>query len=58
MPAVEPNPKKPETSRIFWSIAWALAIIASAFLFKGSPYQPWIESGLVVGALVFVLLKP
>jgi hypothetical protein len=58
MPTVEANSKKLGTSRIFWSIVWALAIIASAFLFKGSPSQPWIESGLVIGALVFVLLKP
>jgi hypothetical protein len=44
--------------KIAWSILWALAIIASAFIFKGSPAAPWVETALVGCALCFVILKP
>jgi len=52
-----PNSKKLATSAIVWSVVWALAIIAAAFLFKGNPAEYWIEAGLIVGALAFVVLK-
>jgi len=48
------NSKKP----ILWSLVFALAMIASAFLFKGNPALYWIEAGLTVAALTFVVLKP
>jgi hypothetical protein len=54
---MEPNSKKVGTSAIVWSLVWALAIIATAFLFKGNPAEHWIEAGLIVGALTFVVLK-
>jgi len=52
-----PNSKKPGTSAIVWSLVWAIAIIATAFLFKGNPAEYWMESGLIIGALTFVVLK-
>jgi hypothetical protein len=48
-----PNYKK----RILWSLVFALAMVASAFLFKGNPALYWIEAGLMVAALTFVILK-
>jgi hypothetical protein len=45
------------TSAIVWSLVWAIAIIAAAFLFRGNPAEYWIESGLIIGALTFVVLK-
>jgi hypothetical protein len=52
-----PNSKKVGTSAVVWSLVWAFAIIATAFLFKGNPAEYWIESGLIIGALTFVVLK-
>ena len=52
-----PDSKKLATSAIVWSLVWALAIIAAAFLFKGHPAEYWIEVGLIIGALTFVVLK-
>jgi hypothetical protein len=52
-----PNSKKLVTSPIVWSLVWAFAIIATAFLFKGNPAEYWIEAGLIIGALTFVVLK-
>jgi hypothetical protein len=51
------NSRKLATSTIVWSLVWALAIIATALLFKGNPAKDWIEAGLIVGALTFVVLK-
>jgi hypothetical protein len=42
---------------ILWSLVFALAMVASAFLFKGSQALYWIEAGLTVAALTFVVLK-
>jgi hypothetical protein len=42
---------------ILWSLVFALAIVASAFLFKGNPALYWIEAGLTVAALTFVVLE-
>jgi hypothetical protein len=50
---VNPNYKKP----ILWSLVFALAMIASAFFFKGNPALYWIEAGLIVAALALVILK-
>jgi hypothetical protein len=55
---MKPNYKKLGTSPIVWSLAWAFAIIATALLFKGNPAKDWIEAGLIIGALTFVVLKP
>ncbi len=52
-----PNYKKLATSPIAWSLVWAVAIVAAAFVFKGSPANLWVESALVVGALTTVVLK-
>jgi hypothetical protein len=57
MLATQPNSKKLGTWAIVWSLVWALAIVATAFLFKGNPAEYWIEAGLIVGALTFVVLK-
>ena len=42
---------------ILWSLVFAVAMIASAFVFKGNPALYWIEAGLMVAALTFVVLK-
>lgn len=52
-----PNYKKLSTSPIAWSLVWAVAIIAAAFVFKGNPVNYWVEATLVVGALTTVVLK-
>jgi len=44
-------------NRILWSLVFALAMVASAFLFKGNSALYWIEAGLLVAALTFVILK-
>ena len=48
--------KRPRSSTIVWSLVWALAILAAAYLFKGSPALYWIESVLFVGGLTLVIL--
>jgi hypothetical protein len=42
---------------ILWSLVFALAIIASAFLFKGHPALYWIDAALTVAALTLVVLR-
>ncbi len=55
--SMKPTSKRLGKSAIVWSLVWALAIIATAFLFKGNPVEYWIEAGLIIGALTFVVLK-
>jgi len=43
--------KKYRISQILWSLVWAFAFIATAFLFKGNPAVYWIESAIFVGAI-------
>ena len=43
--------KRRMTTVLRWSVAWALALIASAILFKGNPAKDWIQSALFVGAI-------
>jgi hypothetical protein len=50
---MKPNSKK----AILWSLVFALAIVASTFLFKGHPALYWIETGLTIAALILVVLK-
>jgi hypothetical protein len=52
-----PNSKTQVTSLIIWSLVWAFAIIATAFLFKGNPVKDWIEAALFIGAFTFWLYK-
>jgi len=42
-------------SLILWSLAWAFALIAAAFLFKGYPAKDWIDSALFVGAITCLM---
>jgi hypothetical protein len=42
---------------VLWAIAWAIAIILSAILFKGNPAKEWIQAALFIGALTFLLYK-
>lgn len=44
-------------SRILYSLLWASAIIAAAYVFKGNLAVDWIEAGLTGAGLVFVVLK-
>jgi hypothetical protein len=43
--------KKYRISQILWSLVWAFALVATAFLFKGNPAIYWIESAILVGAI-------
>ena len=43
--------KRQRTAIVLWSVAWALALIASAILFKGDPFKDWIQSAFFVGAV-------
>jgi hypothetical protein len=49
--------KRQRATPILWAIAWALAIIASAILFKGNPVKDWIQSALFIGAVTFWLCQ-
>jgi len=41
------------TGLVLWSMVWALALIASAILFKGNPVKGWIQSALFICAITF-----
>jgi len=56
MTAIMTASKKYHISQILWSLAWAIALIATAFLFKGNPAVYWIESAILVGA-IFCLMR-
>lgn len=51
------NSKTHLTPVIVWSLVWAFALIATAFLFKGNPVKDWIEAVLFIGGLTFWLYK-
>jgi hypothetical protein len=36
---------------ILWSLFWAFALIAAAYIFKGNPIKDGIESALLAGAV-------
>ena len=42
---------------VLWAIAWAIAFVISAILFKGNPVKEWIQAALFIGALTFLLFK-
>jgi hypothetical protein len=42
---------------VFWAIAWAIAFIISAILFKGNPVKEWIQAALFIAALTSWLFK-
>jgi len=46
------------TGLVFWSMVWALALIASAILFKGNPVKGWIQSALFICAITLWLWQP
>lgn len=43
------------TTLVLWTTVWALALIASAFLFKGSPVKDWLQAALFIGGMVLLL---
>ena len=43
---------------VLWAVAWALAFIGSAFLFKGNPAKDWIQSVLFVAGVTLWLWQP
>ncbi len=47
--------KRQMATLILWALVWALALIASAILFKGNPLKNWIQSALYIGGLTFWL---
>ena len=42
---------------ILGSILWAIAYIASAFVFRGQALGDWIEGALLAGWVVFISLR-
>ena len=48
-----PASKTRLTTLIIWAVAWAVAMIASAILFKGNPVKDWIQAALFVAAMTF-----
>jgi hypothetical protein len=47
--------KKQTVKVLLWSLVWALALIASAIVFKGNPLKEWIQSALFIVATTFWL---
>jgi hypothetical protein len=47
--------KKSRMPLILWSLVWAFALVAAAFLFKGSPASDWIEAAILVGAITCLM---
>jgi drug/metabolite transporter (DMT)-like permease len=43
--------KRQTTTLVLWAVIWALALIGSAFFFKGNPAKDWIQSILFVGGI-------
>lgn len=52
------TPTKPQTATfVLWAVIWALALVGSAFVFKSSPIENWIQSLLfVAGVIVWLWL--
>jgi predicted membrane channel-forming protein YqfA (hemolysin III family) len=49
--------KRKTTTLVLWAVIWALALIGSAFVFKGNPDTDWIQTVLfVVGITVWLWL--
>jgi uncharacterized membrane protein YbhN (UPF0104 family) len=49
--------KRKTTTLVLWAVIWALALIGSAFVFKGNPNKDWIQTVLfVVGITVWLWL--
>jgi predicted membrane channel-forming protein YqfA (hemolysin III family) len=49
--------KRQTTTFVLWAVIWALALIGSAFVFKGNPIKDWIQSVLfVAGVTVWLWL--
>jgi len=40
---------------ILWSLVWAFALIAGAYVFKDNPIKDGIESAILVGAIVCLM---
>jgi len=38
---------------ILWAILWAVAMIGSAIIFKGSAIKDWVQSALFIAAMTF-----
>jgi len=49
------NSNRYQTRIIFWSLVWAIALMAAAFLFKHNPAHYWIEATLFVGATTHLM---
>ena len=49
------NPKKYRMTLILWSLVWAFALIAAAYIFKDNPIKDGIESAILVGAIVCLM---
>jgi uncharacterized membrane protein YbhN (UPF0104 family) len=49
--------KRKTTTLVLWAVIWALALIGSAFVFKGNPNKDWIQTVLfAVGITVWLWL--
>ena len=47
--------RKTTTTLALWAVIWALALIASAFVFKANPIMNWIQSVLLVAGVTIWL---
>ncbi|MGH9593528.1 MAG: hypothetical protein ACRD5L_10585 [Bryobacteraceae bacterium] len=48
---------KYELTTVLWSLGWALAFLASVYIFKGKPGSYWIDSAVMVGATTHILWR-
>jgi len=44
--------KRRTATFVLWAVIWALAVVGSAFVFKGNPIKDWIQSLLFVGGMI------
>lgn len=42
------------TATLLGSVAWALAFVGAALVFKGHPLEDWIQGVLLVGCIIFI----
>ena len=47
--------KRQRARLVLYAIAWALAFILSAILFRGNPIKDWIQAALFIAAMTFWL---
>jgi len=49
--------KSKMSTMIMWALFWAIAMIGSAIIFKGSAVKDWVQSALFIASLTFWLFQ-